>query len=123
MALFEGAKEAIWLRRLLGEIQVHDLLQATTIHGDNHGSLNLSHNPIYHGRTKHIEVRHHFIHEKLQFNVINLEYVSTTYQLADILTKPLGRTSFEKIRKQLSLVEIEVEKVDERNVLHKSYSS
>lgn len=56
MAVTEGAKEAVWLRRLLGEIHALDLQAPTTIHGDNQGSLNLAQNPIYHGRTKHIEV-------------------------------------------------------------------
>lgn len=107
MAVTEGAKEAIWLRRLLGEIQIQDMQQPTTIHGDNQGSLNLAHNPVYHGRTKHIEVRHHFIREKILSGEVNLEYVPTTEQLADILTKALGRTSFVKLRDQLGLVRIE----------------
>lgn len=110
MAITEGAKEAIWLRRLLGEICVQNLQQPTTILGDNQGSLNLSHNPIFHGRTKHIEVRHHFVREKIVSGEVKLEYVPTTEQLADILTKALGKTSFFRLRDQLGLVPSEPER-------------
>ncbi|OAE32015.1 hypothetical protein AXG93_2772s1250 [Marchantia polymorpha subsp. ruderalis] len=110
MAVTEGAKEAVWLRRLLGKIHALDLQASTTIHGDNQGSLNLAQNPIYHGRTKHIEVRHHFIREKIASGEINLAYVSTNEQLADILTKPLGKIAFERLREQLGLTRLETSK-------------
>ncbi|KAG0594554.1 hypothetical protein M758_UG087800, partial [Ceratodon purpureus] len=84
MAITEGTKEA-------------------TIHGDNQESLNLAHNPVYHGRTKHVEVRHHFIREKILSGEVNLEYVPTEEQVADIFTKALGRTAFERIRDQPGL--------------------
>lgn len=110
MALTEGTKEAIWLRRLLCELKIQDRKVPTTLYGDNQGSLNLAHNPIYHGRTKHIEVKHHFIREKVLSEEINLEYTPTEEQLADILTKALGRTAFERLRSQLGLVRIDVQK-------------
>lgn len=103
----EVTKEAVWLRRLLSEIHAQDLQTPTTIHGDNQGSLNLAHNPVYHGRTKHIEVRHHFIREKILSGEVSVDYVPTNEQLADILTKALGRTTFERLRGQLGLVKIE----------------
>lgn len=107
MAVTEGTKEVVWLRRLLGEIHIQNLLDSTPIYGDNQGSINLAHNPVYHGRTKHIEVRHHFIREKIVSGEVNLDYIPTTEQLADILTKPLGRTAFERLRDRLGLVRIE----------------
>lgn len=110
MAITEGTKEAIWLRRLFGELKLQDLQIPTTIHGDNQGSINLAHNPVYHGRTKHVEVRHHFIREKILTREITLDFVPTGKQLADIFTKALGRTAFEKIRSQLGLVRINADK-------------
>lgn len=106
MAITEGAKEAVWLRRLLNEIRILDNHCPTKILGDNQGCLNLAHNPIFHGRTKHIEVRHHFIHEKVASGEIKLEYVPTTEQGADILTKATGKTTFETLRSKLGLVNI-----------------
>ena len=107
MAITEGAKEAVWLRRLLSEIHAINAHTPTTIHGDNQDSLNLAHNPIFHGRTKHIEIKHHFIREKIQTGEIDLKFTPTSEQLADILTKALGRTAFERLREQLGLVQIE----------------
>jgi transposase InsO family protein len=107
MALTEGAKEAVWLRRLLCELNIQDMHTPTIIFGDNQGSLNLARNPVYHGRTKHIEVRHHFVREKILSGEICLDYVPTTRQIADILTKATGRTVFETLRAQLGLVQID----------------
>ena len=103
MALTEGTKEAIWLRRLLQEIQVLQDTTPTMIFGDNQGSLKLAHNPVFHSRTKHVDVRHHFIREKVESGQVTLDYISTRDQLADILTKPLGKITFERLRAQLGL--------------------
>ena len=107
MAITEGTKEALWLRSLLEELRMSDPKVPTIIYGDNQGSLNLAHNPIYHARTKHIEVKHHFIQEKVSAGQVKLEYIPTSEQLADIMTKPLGRIAFERLWCQLGLVKIE----------------
>lgn len=107
MALTEGTKEAIWLRRLLGELNLQNLHAPTTLYGDNQGSLNLAKNPIYHSRTKHVEVRHHFVREKIASKEIELKFVPTGEQIADIFTKALGRIAFERIRDKLGLVKID----------------
>lgn len=112
MALTEGTKEAIWLRRLFGELNLQNPRMPTTLHGDNQGSINLAHNPIYHARTKHVDVRHHFIREKVLSGEISLEYVPTGNQLADIFTKALGRVAFERIRSQLGLIKLDVAKTE-----------
>lgn len=67
----------------------------------------MAHNPIFHGRTKHIEVRHHFIHEKIESREIKLEFVSIVDQVADILTKALGRIVFERLREKIGLVKLD----------------
>ena len=56
---------------------------------DNTSAINISKNPIQHSRTKHIEIRHHFLRDHSQKGDIVLEYISTDRQLADIFTKPL----------------------------------
>lgn len=107
MSITEGAKEAIWLRRLFNELNIQSHQSSTPIFGDNQGSINLAHNPVYHGGTKHIEVRHHFIREKIVSGEIKLKYISTVDQIADIFTKALGRTAFERLRDKLGLVKID----------------
>ena len=72
---------------------------------DNQSSIKLVHNPIYHARTKHIEIQHHFVREKIQSKEIDLIYCNTTDNVSDIFTKPLGKMNFEECRKQLGVVE------------------
>jgi hypothetical protein len=61
---------------------------------DNQSAIALSKNPVFHERSKHIETRFHFIRECIEKNKINLVYTATDTQLADILTKALGRVRF-----------------------------
>ena len=80
-------------------------MKSTVLKYCNHSSIKLEHNPIYHARTKHIEIQHHFVREKIQSNEIDLIYCNTTDNVADIFTKSLGKKNFEKCRKQLGVVE------------------
>ena len=68
---------------------------------DNQSSIKIAHNPVFHTRTKHIEVHYHFVRKKVLSKEVDLSHVSTTEQIVDILTKPLGRTKFEKFRFEL----------------------
>ena len=63
---------------------------------DNTSAINLSKNPIQHSRTKHIEIRHHFLRDHTQKGDIVLQFVPTENQLADIFTKPLGEEQLDK---------------------------
>lgn len=65
---------------------------------DNQGAIAIARNPIGHARTKHIDIRYHFIRETLQEGTIDLCYCPTSEMVADILTKPLSRGQFEKLR-------------------------
>ena len=68
----------------------YDLLFNTTpIYCDNTSAINLSKNPVHHSRTKHIEVRHHFLRDHVAKNDVKLEFLLTNDRLADIFTKPL----------------------------------
>jgi hypothetical protein len=73
---------------------------------DSKSAEELSRNPVYHERTKHIDTRYHFIRECVSVGVVQLEHVSTDDQLADILTKPLGRIKFAEMRRQLGIVKV-----------------
>lgn len=91
MALTEAAREAIHLRRLLEELGADRLCEGpTTIFCDNQGANELTRNPVHHSRTKHIDIRHHYIREVYQQGAVNVEYMPSTQMPADVLTKALG---------------------------------
>jgi hypothetical protein len=100
-----ATKEAIWLRRLLNEIrpETANEPQATIIYCDNQGAIALAKNPQFHARTKHIDIQHHFVREKINEGAIQLEYIETERQVADGLTKALDKVRFERFRKAMGL--------------------
>ncbi|XP_057444286.1 uncharacterized protein LOC130736472 [Lotus japonicus] len=79
------------------------LTDVMTLFCDNLSAINISKNPIQHSRTKHIDIRHHFIRELVEDGTVTLEHVSTEKQLADIFTKALDATQFEKLRQLLGI--------------------
>ena len=76
------------------------------VSSDNQGALKVGRNPIFHARTTHIELHHHFVRERVLEGEISLHYVPTTDQPADIFTKSLGRARFEFHRSHIGLTEL-----------------
>ena len=70
---------------------------------DNQGAIALAKNPIAHSRTKHIDIRFHFIREAQENGLIQIKYCPTEEMLADLLTKPHSRHSFEKLHQFLGM--------------------
>ena len=79
-AMASATCELVWLKQLLKELQFGVLC-------DNQASLHISSNPVFHERTKHIEIDCHFIGEKIMSGDIKIEFVNLSDQLADIFTK------------------------------------
>lgn len=102
MALTEAVKEAIYLKKLLTELKCEDL-QSNTIYCDNAGTKKLAENAVYHSRTKHIDVRHHFIRENVKNKVIEIKHKRTEEMLADILTKGLPYPRHQYILEKIGL--------------------
>jgi len=82
--------ELSWLTRTLSELQVPSVLPIP-VKSDSLAAIYIAKNPVFHERTKHIELDCHFVREKLHEGLISLSYTKTTEQLADILTKPLNK--------------------------------
>lgn len=104
VAACETTKEAVWLRYLLDQIGVLPD-GPSAILCDNQSAIRLVHNPEHHQRTKHIAIRYHFIREKQEAGDINVRYINTKDQLADIFTKPLESSRFRSIRERIGVVE------------------
>jgi hypothetical protein len=72
---------------------------------DNESAIKIAHNPVQHAKTKHIEVRHHFIREHVERGNIDLSFVGTKDQLADIFTKALDEPRFRELRNELNVID------------------
>jgi hypothetical protein len=74
------------------------------IHCDNQSCVKLTKNPLFHDRYKHIEIKYHYIRDMVQRGVVELQYISTDEQIANILTKPLSRVKYEYFRNKLGVM-------------------
>ena len=72
---------------------------------DNESTIRMTRNPVQHGRSKHIDIRHHFIRDHQQKGDISIESIGTEDQLADIFTKPLDEKRFCKLRNELNILD------------------
>jgi hypothetical protein len=103
MVASQASCEAIWLRKLLVGLFGQEL-PPTIIHCDNQSCIKLSENPVFHDRSKYIEIRYHFIRDWVQRGSVQIQYIPTDEQVADILTKALPRGKHVYFRDKMGLV-------------------
>ncbi|KAD3642279.1 hypothetical protein E3N88_31503 [Mikania micrantha] len=106
MAATSAACQVVWLRGLLAEITGKQE-EPVLIRVDNKSAISLMKNPVFHGRSKHINTRYHYIRECVELEQIKVEHVSGDQQRADILTKPLPKLRFAEMRQLLGMEQIE----------------
>jgi hypothetical protein len=99
------ACQGVWMKRILKELG-HSDEGCTTIMCDNSSTIKLSKNPVMHGRSKHIDVRFHFLRNLTKEGTVELIHCGSQDQIADIITKPLKLEVFQKLRKLLGVCEI-----------------
>ncbi|GJT28799.1 retrovirus-related pol polyprotein from transposon TNT 1-94 [Tanacetum coccineum] len=99
----KACQQALWMKQALVDYEVK--LNDVPVLCDNKGAIDLSKNPVLHSRTKHIEIRHHFLCDNVQKGNISIEKVASEDNIADILTKPLKREPFNLLRLGLGLME------------------
>ena len=93
MAITEATKEMIWLQTFLGELdQDHE---GSVLYSGNQSVIQLAKNPVYHARTKHIQLRYHFIRSALEDGILVLEKIAGNQNLADMFTKSVP---YDKLR-------------------------
>ena len=102
-AVLTATVECIWLRRLLIDLCM-EIDDATHILTDSQSALAIARNPVFHARTKHIELHYHYVRERHHAGDIDLVYVPTQVNVANIFTKALSREKFETFRKDLGLL-------------------
>ncbi|KAK0588038.1 hypothetical protein LWI29_033242 [Acer saccharum] len=105
IAAGSGCTQLLWMKQMLVD---YGFNQGTlTLFCDNMSAINISKNPVQHSRTKHIDIRHHFIRELVENKCIVLEHVGTNDQLADLFTKPLDATRFKTLSRFIGICLVE----------------
>ena len=100
MALSEAAKAIMWARQLLDELG-YKQEEPTVVYEDNKSTINMVNKGNDKGRTKHIDVRFHYIRELVETNQIVVEYKPTEEMIADMVTKALGKPLYLKFQKKI----------------------
>lgn len=102
IAMGLATQEALWIQLLLNEMNINQhfatpvlLCHPINLNVDNQSAITLTHNPEYHGRTKHIHIHYHFLQQQVTDKNIHFTYIPTTQQAADGLTKPLEKFAFQ----------------------------
>ena len=105
IAAGSSCSKLVWMKQMLKEYNVEQ--DVMTLYCDNLSAINISKNPVQHSRTKHIDIRHHYIRDLVDDKVITLKHVDTEEQIADIFTKALDANQFEKLRGKLGICLLE----------------
>lgn len=94
VSLSEAVKEAIFLKRLVSEIS-EEAQKTVTVFSDNQSAIAIASNPVCNQRTKHVDIRYHFVRNAVESDIIKLKYRESERMIADCLTKPLSKGKFE----------------------------
>jgi hypothetical protein len=105
MGLAHGTQEVLFLRELVKELGLSQ--KQTIIHVDNQAAQQMALNPVHHQRTKHIDVRYHFVRERVQTKEVELQHISTKENLADIMTKGVTSSILNYLRPKIGLLPLQ----------------
>jgi hypothetical protein len=95
--------QLLWMRQTLRDYGYK--LSKVPLLCDNESAIHMADNPVEHSRTKHIYIRYHFLRDHHQRGDIEIAYVNTKNQLADIFTKPLDEKTFSKLKNELNILD------------------
>ncbi|WJX73238.1 hypothetical protein P8452_57046 [Trifolium repens] len=101
IAVESSCSQLVWMKQMLKEYDMEQ--DVITLYCDNLSVIYISKNPVQHSKTKHIDIRHHFIRDLVESKVVTLEHVATEEQIADIFTKALDAKQFEYLRGKLGI--------------------
>lgn len=103
MALSQASKEAVYLRNLVIELGITLHNNSIVLFNDNVGAQQLAKNPVHHPRTKHIDIRYHFVRELIEEGVITTNYLCTGDMIADIFTKNVTKAKHIRFTSMMGL--------------------
>ncbi|KAJ3504791.1 hypothetical protein NLJ89_g7753 [Agrocybe chaxingu] len=97
------AKQVLWHRSLLQELGIN-IPKTSTLFSDNQAAISIGHHPEFHNRTKHIDIAYHFLRDLVQSGTLNMVYVNTKDNLADIFTKGLSKTPHQDLTERIGVL-------------------
>ena len=97
-----GLTEILWLKKLMTELSLKSQ-KSCKLFCDNKAAISIFENPVQHDRTKHVEVDRHFIKDNIEAKIVELPFVRSEDQLADILTKAVDSRSFREVLSKLRM--------------------
>jgi hypothetical protein len=104
-ALANALNEVIWVQSVLAELGIN-LPRSPCLWCDNLGATYMTANPRFHGRTKHIEIDFHFVHERVAWRQLDVRFISSADQVADGFTKSLPASKLDVFHRNLNLVKL-----------------
>ena len=102
IAAGSACTQLLWMKQILKDYEIEQ--GKMTLYCDNLSAINISKNPVQHSRTKHIDIRHHFIRDLVEHSIVTLEHMPTKNQLADLFTKPLDKERFKTLRMSIGMI-------------------
>jgi hypothetical protein len=103
IAATHAAKQVLWHRSLFRELEI-TLPKTSTIFSDNQAAIAIAHHPKFHTRTKHIDITYHFLRDLVKSGTLNLVYVNTHLNLADLFTKGLPRVTHQDLTYKIGVL-------------------
>ena len=103
MAAASCSTQLLWMRQTLRDYGI--FIDKVPLLCDNKSTIKIAHNPVQHAKSKHIEIWHHFIREHISRGDLEMSFVGTRDQLADIFTKPLDEARFCLLRNELNVID------------------
>lgn len=103
IALAHGTKESVWSKRILNELKLK--CNVVPINVENQSAIKLAKNSEFHKRSKHIDIKFHYVRDVLDSKYIEINYIPSENQLADIFTKPLSKQQFCILRNKLNIAD------------------
>ena len=102
IAIGSCCSNLLWMKKFLSDYGISQ--DTMVVYCDNSSAINISKNPVQHFKTKHLEIRYHFIRDLVERKILSLEYIPTERQNADIFTKPLDRSKFESLCQVIGVI-------------------
>jgi hypothetical protein len=105
IAATTASTQALWLARLLGDLLGRDV-EVVELRVDSKSALAVAKNPVFYEHSKHIRIKYHFIRSCLDEGSIKAAYINTQDQIADLLTKSLGRVKIQELHVRIGMIQI-----------------